>query len=80
MKVFINGQEQVKGLDYTLHEGDLIFRDPILKEDLSELGAFRKLMLGLGLVGSYQRNEIVDVEYNLDGRVQLASDLKVLPD
>lgn len=80
MKVFINGQEQVKGLDYTLHEGDVIFREPILKEDLSELGLVRKAMLGLGLVGSYQRNETVDVEYALGDRRHLGSDLAVLPD
>lgn len=80
IKVYINGQEQKEGVDYTLHEGEIVFREPILKEDLSELGAIRKVMLGLGLVGSYQRNEMVDVEYVLSGKRELASDLQVLPD
>lgn len=80
IRVYINGTEQVEGEDYTLHEGEVIFRDPILKEDLAELSLLRKLVLGLGLVGSYQRNETVDVEYRLRGRVELASDLRVLPD
>ena len=80
IKVYINGQIQKEGLDYTLHEGELVFRDPILKEDLSELPLIRKLVLGLGLVGSYQRNETVDVEYQLRGRTELASDLAVTPE
>jgi hypothetical protein len=78
--VFINGSLQKQGVDYTLHEGQIIFREPILKEDLSGLSAIRKLVLGLGLVGSYQRDETVDVEYRLGGRTELASDLEVIPD
>jgi len=80
IRVYINGMEQTRGQDYTLHEGTVIFKDPILKEDLSELSMVRKLVLGLGLVGSYQRNETVDIEYMLHGRQELASDLEVVPD
>jgi hypothetical protein len=80
IKVYVNGMEQRRGEDYTLHEGEIVFRDPILKEDLSELSAIRKLVLGLGLVGSYQRNETVDVEYTLGGRREFASNLPVIPD
>ena len=78
--VFVNGMEQERGSDYTMHEGEIVFREPILKEDLKALGPLRKLILGLGLVGSYQRNETVDVEYQIGGRTQLASDLPVIPD
>jgi hypothetical protein len=80
IKVHVNGMEQTRGEDYMLHEGEIVFKDPILKEDLSELPFMRKLVLGLGLVGSYQKNETVDVEYMLDGRQQLASDLDVVAD
>lgn len=80
IKVYINGHEQKQGLDYTLHEGEIIFRDPILKEDLSELGFFRKTMLGLGLVGTYQRNETVDVEYALAEGTHFASDMRIIPE
>ena len=78
--VFINGSEQVEGTDYEIGSGSVIFREPIMKEDLSELGPLRKLVLGLGLVGSYQKHEIVDIEYEVAGKVQLASDLAVEPD
>lgn len=80
IRVYINGHEQTDGVDYTLHEGVVIFRDPILKEDLSGLPALRKFLLGLGLVGTYQKNETVDIEYSLEGRTHLASDLPILPD
>jgi len=78
--VFVNGMEQERGSDYTMHEGEIVFREPILKEDLKALGPLRKLTLGLGLVGSYQRNETVDVEYRIGGSTHLASDLPVIPD
>ncbi|MCB0875364.1 MAG: hypothetical protein R2718_12275 [Solirubrobacterales bacterium] len=78
--VFINGAEQTEGLDYEIADGMVVFHEPILKEDLSELGAFRKAMLGLGLVGTYQKNEVVDVQYRIGGETHLASDLEVLPD
>lgn len=78
--VFINGSEQVEGTDYEISAGKVIFREPIMKEDLSQLGAVRKLVLGLGLVGNYQKNEVVDVQYQLDGKTHLASDLPVEPD
>jgi hypothetical protein len=78
--VFINGSKQVEGTDYEIGGGGVIFREPIMKEDLSALKPLRKLVLGLGLVGSYQKHEIVDIEYLIDGKVQLASDLPVEPD
>lgn len=80
IEVYVNGMLQQEGEDYTLVGQGVVFRDPILKEDLEHLGFIRKMVLGFGLVGSYQKDETVDVEYRLGGRTQLASDLKVLPD
>lgn len=78
--LFINGSKQVEGLDYEIADGIATFREPIMKEDLRGLGVVRKVVLGLGLVGSYQKNEVVDVEYQVHGRTQLASDLEVTSD
>ncbi|HET6832196.1 MAG TPA: hypothetical protein VFH44_12700 [Solirubrobacterales bacterium] len=78
--VYINGTEQVEGTDYEIAGGTVIFREPIMKEDLSGLGIVRKVVLGLGLVGSYQKHEVVDVEYRIGGQRQLASDLEVIAD
>ncbi len=78
--VFINGTEQLEGADYEIADDLIVFREPIVKEDLRGLGAVRKIVLGLGLVGSYPRHEVVDVQYRIEGRTQLASDLDVLAD
>lgn len=80
IKVFINGNEQKLGLDYKILDGEIVFKEPIVKEDLSELSPVRKLVLGLGLVGSYQRNETVDVQYHLGTDRHFASDLEVIPE
>jgi hypothetical protein len=78
--VFINGTEQTEGADYEIAGDLVVFREPIVKEDLRELGTVRKIVLGLGLVGSYQRHEVVDVQYRIEGRSHLASDLDVIGD
>jgi len=78
--VFINGTEQVEGTDYEVNGDLVVFREPIMKEDLSQLGTMRKIVLGLGLVGSYQKHEVVDVQYRIGGQSQLASDLEVIAD
>lgn len=78
--VYINGTLQTEGEDYEIRSGTLVFREPIYKEDLRSLSPIRKFVLGLGMVGSYQRNETVDVQYRIDGKTHFASDLKVLPD
>ncbi len=78
--VYINGHVQQADLDYRIAGGEIVFAEPILKEDLSGLSPLRKFALGLGLVGSYQRNETVDVEYSLGAERHFASDLEVIPD
>ncbi len=78
--VYINGQLQKEGLDYTFDDGFIVFREPIYKEDLAGLPLIRKVVLGLGVIGSYQRNETVDADYMLNGRKEFASNLSVEPD
>lgn len=80
IEVYINGTVQTEGEDYRLFKGEIVFKDPIIKEDLKSLSPMRKFVLGLGMVGSYQRNETVDVQYQLNGRTELASDVAVTPD
>ena len=78
ISVYINGVPQEEGSDYRIERDHVVFSEPIMKE--GKLSGMRKLSLLVGLVGTYRKHEVVDVEYRLAGRTELASDLEVLPD
>lgn len=74
--VFINGVEQGEGADYEIDAGEVVFTRPIVKE---KIGTSRWLAMYLGLWGTYRKNETVDVQFHRDGRIELVSDLPVVP-
>jgi hypothetical protein len=74
--VFINGIEQGEGSDYSIAGGEIVFSRPIVKE---KLGAGRWLAMYLGLFGTYRKDETIDLQFSRDGKVQLHSDLPVVP-
>ncbi|HET7445256.1 MAG TPA: hypothetical protein VFJ57_11405 [Solirubrobacterales bacterium] len=74
--VYINGIEQSEGADYDLEGGEIVFTRPIVKE---KIGTSRWLAMYLGLWGTYRKNETIDLEFQRDGKVQLVSDLPVVP-
>jgi hypothetical protein len=73
--VFINGIEQSKD-GYRIEGREIVFSRPIVKE---KVGTGRWLAMYLGLFGTYRKNETIDVQFMKDGRVQLRSDLPVVP-
>jgi hypothetical protein len=75
--VYINGVQQMQGEDYELRGDEITFTHPIVKE---KVGVGRWMAMYLGLFGTYRKHETIDVEYRLGGKVQLASDVDVLPD
>lgn len=76
INVYVNGVAQREGSDYELRNAEVVFARPILKE---EVGKGRWIAMFLGLFGTYRKHETVDVEYRRAGRVELASDVEVLP-
>ena len=74
--VFINGIEQSAGSDYSVQGGEIVFGRPIVKE---KVGAGRWLAMYLGLFGTYRKNETIDLQFTRDGKVELLSDLAVVP-
>lgn len=72
--VFINGVPQAEGEDYELLNDEIVFNRQILKETV---GTFRWLIMLLGVIGTYRKNETVDVQFRREGRTELASDLPV---
>ena len=75
--VFINGSEQREGPDYKVRSGEIVFERPLYKEQVSR---GRWLAMGLGLFGSYGRNDSVDLHFRLGDRTEVISDAEVLPD
>lgn len=78
IRVYVSGVEQQRDVDYELRGGEVLFARPILKEE--KLSGLRWASMFIGVVGTYRTNETVDLEYAIDGRTQLASDVDVLPD
>ena len=75
-EVFVNGVPQQEGVDFELaRTGDaLLFRRELAQE--GRLG-FWRWFLGAWGIGTYRRNDVVDVRYQLDGRTLVAHGLAV---
>lgn len=74
--VFINGIEQSEGVDYDIEGGEIVFTRPIVKEKMT---TSRWLAMYLGLFGTYRKDETVDLQFARNGKVELLSDLAVVP-
>jgi hypothetical protein len=74
--VFINGIEQSEGTDYTVKGGEIVFGRSIVKE---KMGTGRWLAMYLGLFGTYRKDETIDLQFTRNGKVELLSDLAVVP-
>ncbi len=76
LAVFINGVEQREGTDFEIEGNEVRFVKPIIKE---EIGTGRWLAMYLGLFGTYRKDEKVDLQYRRQGKVELRSDVPVIP-
>jgi len=74
-EVYVNGVPQHVGDDYQVREGALVFERPLAKE--GRLGAWRWFMGAFG-IGTYRKNDTVDVRWEKNGRTQLAHDLPII--
>lgn len=77
IRLYVNGIEQARGVDYELRGGEAVFSRQILKEE--KLSGVRWAALLIGVIGTYRKHETVDVEYRLGGEVKLAADVEILP-
>ena len=76
--VFVNGVAQAEGRDYETRAGEIVFKRQILKED--KVGFGRWAAMYLGLFGTYRKHETVDIQFQREGKTELASDLAIVPD
>ena len=72
--VFINGVAQTEGTDYVLRGNEILFTREIIKE--TKTGK-KKLVMLLGVVGFYNKNETIDVQFVKNGKTELVGDLPV---
>jgi hypothetical protein len=74
-EVYVNGVLQELGRDYRVGGGELLFERELVTGKLG----FWAWVLGAWGIGTYKRNDEVDVRYEQDGHAQLAHALPIIP-
>ena len=74
-EVYVNGVPQELGTDYRVSEGELVFTRELVTQ---KLGA-KAWLLGFWGIGTYKRNDEIDVRYERHGSTTVAHGLKVRP-
>jgi hypothetical protein len=74
-EVYVNGVRQELGADYQVVRGELVFSRELVQQKLGAWAWF----LGFWGIGTYKRNDEVDVRYELHGRPMVAHALKITP-
>ncbi len=72
-EVYVNGVRQELGSDYAVSGGELVFERELVQQKLGPWAWF----LGFWGIGTYKRNDEVDVRYELDGRPMVAHALEI---
>jgi len=74
VQVFVNGVPQERGRDYEIDGRDLVFDRPLEKE---RLNFWRWTAIFFALFGTYNKNDSVDVQYQIGGRTTVATGLEI---
>ena len=72
-EVYVNGVRQELGSDYRVESSELVFERELVQQKLG----LRAWLVGFWGIGTYKRNDEVDVRYELEGRPMVAHALKV---
>ena len=73
--VFLNGVKLTEGADYTVHGDELRFQRELVQE--GRLGFWRWFWGAWG-IGTYRRDDQIDVAWEVGGRPQVAHKLDVM--
>jgi len=74
-EVYVNGVRQELGADYRVSRGELQFERELVSQKLGLWAWF----LGFWGIGTYKRNDEVDVRYEIEGRPTVAHALQIIP-
>jgi hypothetical protein len=74
-EVYVNGVPQELGVDYRVSSGELVFKRELVQQKLG----LRAWLMGFWGIGTYKRNDEVDVRYEVNGRPTVAHALEITP-
>jgi hypothetical protein len=74
-EVYVNGVRQELGSDYQISSGELVFDRELVRQKLG----FWAWFLGFLGIGTYKRNDEVDIRYERDGAPMVAHALEIIP-
>ncbi len=74
-EVYVNGVRQELGTDFRVTGGELLFERELVRQKLSGWAWF----VGFWGIGTYGRNDEIDVRYEVDGRPMVAQALDITP-
>lgn len=74
-EVYVNGVRQELGVDYRVSAGELLFKRELVHQKLGP----RAWLIGFWGIGTYKRNDEIDIRYELDGRPMVARALEITP-
>jgi hypothetical protein len=74
-EVYINGVRQELGVDYQVNAGELVFTRELVRQKLG----VKAWLLGVWGIGTYKRNDEIDIRYEIAGRPMVAQGLDVIP-
>ena len=73
--VYVNGVPQELGADYRIVAGELLFERELVSQKLG----FWAWFMGFWGIGTYKRNDEVDIRYEQNGRPMVAHALAITP-
>ena len=76
--VFVNGTPRVEGADFSVEGRWIRFATPLKPKPKLGFGGRLMLTIGVGVYGDLKA-DVVDLQYHVGGRPQLANDLPVIP-
>jgi hypothetical protein len=74
-EVYVNGVRQELGVDYQVSSGELLFERELVSQKLGAWAWF----WGFWGIGTYKRNDEVDVRYEIEGQPTVAHALQIIP-
>jgi hypothetical protein len=74
-EVYVNGVRQELGTDYRVGGGELLFERELIRQKLSGWAWF----MGFWGIGTYKRNDEIDIRYELNGRPMVTPAAEIIP-